>query len=55
MNTQETNKTMVEPTNIRSESKFKTNWEKELHQENIEIFKKIFGGQDLENKRDYLN
>lgn len=55
MNTQETNKTIVETGNIRNESKSKTNWEKELHQENIEVFKKIFGGKDLKNKRDYLN
>ncbi len=55
MNTQETNKVIVETTNVRSESKLKANWEKELHQENVEVFKKIFGEKDLENKHDYLN
>jgi hypothetical protein len=55
MNTQETNKTMVETTNFRNESKFKANWEEELHQENVAVYKKIFGEIDIENKRDYLN
>jgi len=55
MNTQEANKMMVENTNIHNESKSQTNWEKELHQENVKVFKKIFGRKDSENKRDYLN
>jgi len=55
MNTQETNKMMVETTNIHNESEFKTNWEKELHQENVKVFKKIFGEKSSENKSDYLN
>ena len=55
MNTQETNKTMVETTNIHNETKFKANWEKELHQENVAVFKKIFGENDLEEKHGFLN
>ncbi len=55
MNTQETNKTMLETPNIHNESKFKTNWEKELHQENVKVFKKIFGGKNLDKKQKYLN
>ncbi len=55
MNTQETNKTMIKTTNFQNESKFKTNWEKELHQENVKVFKKIFGEKDLDKEQKWMN
>jgi hypothetical protein len=55
MNTQEANKTIENTSSISHNSKFKTNWEKELHIENVKVFKKIFGVKDAENKLGLLN
>ena len=55
MNTQETNKNTLEAISSSKDSKFQFDWEKELHMENIKVFKKIFGDKNPKNELALLN